>query len=203
MGTDPLDISQPFLTNNTNAADDAFGTDHYKFSDTTSSRGFHNQVTTPNFLTSPAVLPNVHPTTTTNPIFYGFNQLNGAGVPTSALGMLQYSRGINNAVPCPVTLLQSTLAVIPLNNGATSNILDFSNVPVCYGMVYMTDMVANKGVSIWSFTWNGTNQFVIGKVASISVFYELTVSGNVLQVINNSGSPLTALRWSLQFFRMG
>lgn len=42
---DDLEVSQPYLEGNTNAADDAFSVDHAAFSDTSGNRGLHKKVT--------------------------------------------------------------------------------------------------------------------------------------------------------------
>lgn len=213
MGTDPLDISQPFLTNNTNAADDAFGTDHYKFSDTTSSRGFHNQVTTPNFLASPSVLPNVKPTTTTNPIFYGFGQLDGAGIPTTALGVLQYSRGINNAVPTPLTSIQSAAGFFNIANNTSTPILDFKGITnaiaemtIVSKQVTSTFYAVQKTIKVFfqnpsSLGPNSFFSFDPTAQGPTGVFLSQVGATTVLQLTNNFGSALD-LCWVLRFYRI-
>src|ERR1700683_3308310 len=111
---DNLDFSQGQLLSNNQGLDTVFGIDHYKFSDDSGDKGFHNKVTTPNFETSPPTLPNAPPATSAAPIFYGFKQLDGAGNPTNQLPILQYSISTNNGVASPVTTLQSQAAAFNL-----------------------------------------------------------------------------------------
>lgn len=54
IATDDLSVSQPILAANTNASDDSFGIDHFKFSDLTTSNGFHRKVTIPGNVAVPA-----------------------------------------------------------------------------------------------------------------------------------------------------
>jgi hypothetical protein len=198
VASDDLDISQPFLTNNTNGADDSFGIDHYKFSDLTANNGFHNKVTTPQFLTSPPSLPSVPPTTTTNPIFYGYQQLDGSGVPTNNLGLLQYSRGPTNAVPTPVTYLQSPVTPIVLTPGSTTNVFNFAGLTQALAVLYASDFIIGTNIDAF-VTWNGTTL----TVGSSGTVMSAVVSGSILQLKSNASSGnLTSVAWTLQFVRI-
>lgn len=192
---DNLDFSQGQLLTNNQGLDTVFGIDHFEFSDSTVNKGFHNTVTTPNYeATPPTMLP---PVTVANPIFYGFQQ-------TTPLGVLQYSRGPNNAVPTPVTALQSPVAPITLAPGATTNILDFTGIStVAIGTLYVTANFNGFGTA-------GQESLVVwtpGPVFSISPVVEgnLSVinSGNILQLKNNSGfATVSNIFWTLQFHRI-
>lgn len=211
VGGDDLEISQPFLTNNTNAADDVFGIEHYKFSDLTANKGFHNTVQTPNYVTTPSVLPNVQPTTTTNPIFYGFSQLDGAGVPTTGLGMLQYSRGPSNAVPTPVTSIQSAAGTFLINNNTTIDILDFKGLVRAIAEMTIVSVEATTTFftvqkTIKVFYQNpssiaGPLFFAFDPTAQGPTGVFLTQTLTKLQLRNALGGPLN-LFWTLRFLRI-
>lgn len=52
---DDLEVSQPYLEGNTNAADDAFSVDHAAFSDTSGNRGLHKKVTLYSYQSDPSL----------------------------------------------------------------------------------------------------------------------------------------------------
>ncbi len=189
---DNLDFSQGQLLSNNQGLDTVFGIDHYKFSDATSNKGFHNKVTTPVFVAAPPTgLP---PVTTTNPIFYGFQQ-------TAPLGVLQYSRGPNNAAPSPVTMLQSQAAGISLVVGASTNILDFTGIIRAYGTLYFVDLDSFSLVNAISSVliyWFGTGFIGASSVGSLGP----VAVGNMLTLKNNSGTNKTNIFWTLQFYRI-
>lgn len=193
ISMDDLDISQPFLATNTNAADDSFGIDHYQFSDLTVNNGFHNKVTTPVFVDSPPTgLP---PVTVANPVLYGFQ--NSANV-----GVLQYTRGPNNAVPTPLTSLQAPAAGINLPNGNTSDVLDFNGLPGTLCKLYAASMTATPASNEFYVVWNGTTLTSISPVSSSAVRIQAQASGTILQIKNSSGSNLTSVVWTLEFKRI-
>lgn len=192
--TDDLSDSQGDLLTNNGALDTSFGIDHYKFSDPTSSNGFHNKVTTPVFVANPPTgLP---PDTSAGfPIFYGFQQ-------TAPIGVIQWSRGPSNAVPSPVTILQSTSAAITLANLATSNVLDFTGLTSAFGMIIASNNSAPLARSAAYVVWDGNSSLLfVGALPNGLGNLSINTSGNVLRVQNNSGSPMSNIYWSLQLFR--
>lgn len=188
-----LDFSQGQLLTNNQALDAIFGIDHYKFSNVTANQGFHNQVTTPGFVaTPPTGLP---PVTTTNPILYGFQQ-------TAPLGLLQYSRGPSNAIPTPITFIQSTSAGINLANNATTLVLDFTGIPQAIFNFYAVSMNFPVGSNFNTSTayWNGA-AFSLGTQTNENL--ALIASGNQLLLKNISGGPaVNNIFWTLQFLRL-
>src|SRR5580698_774128 len=113
-GTVNLDVDYLNLQGNFQQLNIVYGTDHYPFDNASPNQGFHNQVTTPAFVASPPPMVPTPPGTTTNPIFYAFQQY-------PALGVLQYSRGPNSAVPTTLTKLFSPATPISLAPAATTN----------------------------------------------------------------------------------
>jgi hypothetical protein len=197
---DDLDISQPILFDNTNAADSVFGFDHYAFSNTTDNQGFHNTVTTPAYSSNFAVptITITPPTTTTNPILYAFQPIDGAGAATTNLGVLQYSRGPSDAVPSPVTTIQSPSTGFTLANNATSNVFNFSGITTALAILYVgtsTGFVFPVAVPVYFAS--GT---VHGNFGSSDI--SIRASGTTLQIINLSGGTLTNVTWTLQFLRI-
>jgi hypothetical protein len=190
IATDDLDISQPQLFNNTNAADTIFGFEHYAFSDKTADRGLHNTVTTPSYVATPSTgLP---PTTTVNPIFYGFQQ-------TTPLGILQFSRGPNDAVPTPLTNIQSPTGGITLLAGGSTNLLDFTGINIANFYIIAFDKI-NVNASMFNVSfWNGTS--FIG-IISIGQGFTINSSGNILQIKNTTAVDFTQVYWTLNFNRI-
>jgi hypothetical protein len=200
---DNLDFSQGQLLSNNQGLDTVFGIEHYKFSDATANKGFHNKVTTPNYVISPPSLPNAPPTTSASPIFYGFTQLDGAGNPTTQLPVLQYSLSTNNTVASPVTFIQSQTTGISLTTGATTNVLVFTGIVRAYGTLYIVSKVNVGGgattMTAYNVYWDGTNINVNASPTSLSPFVG---AGNQLQIKNNSSNPYINIYWTLVFYRI-
>ncbi len=193
--------SQQDLLNNNIQLDTSFGTDHYPFSDLTASNGFHNKVTTPGYVTVPPTVPVVQPTTTTNPVFYGFQALNAGGVATNNLGLLQFSRGPSNAVPSPVTSLHSGATPIVLAGLATTNVLNFTGLPKAFVTLYAMDTTQFTSAFLVSADvyWNGTSLIIINNGgSSLTAIASLTI----LQVKNNSNVVLNNVYWTLKLHRV-
>ncbi len=195
IATDDLDVSQPKLANNTNASDDSFGVDHYKFSDLTSNNGFHNTVTTP------LIIGAAHPATTTNPIFYAMED-------TANIGLLQYSRGPNSAVPSPVTYLQAGVPFVSFPNGTAVNILDFTGISKAVFTLYYGNMDPanpyNKEDLIWWYA-NGSPANVFNGVTNsfINNGPFATNTGSILQIfVRSAGVTLSNGYWALKFHRI-
>lgn len=198
---DFLSQSQGDLLNNNGFLDTSFGIDHYKFSNGTISNGFHNKVTTPSFITNPAVLPNVEPTTTTDPVFFGFQPLDILGVPITNLGVLQYSRGPTNAIPTPVTSLHSpTLPVINLAPlGGVSPVLNFAGIPKAFCTLYIMGSIAGPSLvfKVCEIAWDGAafNYIQSGTPKASNV-------GTLLNVENSSGVAVNGVSWTLVMHRL-
>ncbi len=206
QAADFLDQSQPQLLANNQALDSIFGIDHYAFSNLTSDSGFHNKVTTPGYVTIPPTVPVIPPGTTTNPVFYGFNPLDAGGIATTNLGLLQYSRGPSNAVPTPVTHLQSTASAIVLANNATVNVFDFTGVPRAFAMLYAMDTTNGTTLGqtrmVASVFWSGT-VLVVDNGVTQAAFLRPNVSGNILRLLNNnSGVTFNNIYWTLDLLRV-
>jgi len=194
QASDNLDFSQGQLLSNNQGLDTVFGVDHYKFSDASANKGFHNTVTTPPYVATPTTgLP---PVTGANPIFYGFQQ-------TTPLGVLQYSEGPNAAVPTPVTAIQSSVTGLAIANGTSINILDFTGIPRAFGTLFamgVNSSSVNIAITCQVF-WTGTAFIFLEDTGSGSLF--VTSSGNILQLSVLTGqSNLTGVYWTLYFYRL-
>lgn len=188
--TDDLSVSQGQILQNFQKSNSSFGIDHYTFSDATINNGFHNQVTTP------LIIGGVHPTTVSSPILYAMQD-------TANVGVIQYSRGPNNAVPTPLTHLQSPVTGLVLATNGTTNVLDFTGLTKGFCTLYAAD---TPGISNYFYDliyWSGT-QFAISVLASNSIIQRIKAqaSGNILQIIN-TGSPLSNIYWTLVMDRIG
>lgn len=194
-----LSVSQPLILANFGQLDTSFGIDHYKFSDATANNGFHNSVTTPEYSTS------TDPVTGANPIFYGLEN-------TVNLGLLQYSRGPNNAVPTPVTKIQSSSTPITILSGNTINLLDFTGITYALGSVnfggYISNFTRTISTQYFFFFNNGVftgsqlqNTSSMGVTATGITFLS---SGNILQLNFTliGGTSVTLGNWTLDLQRI-
>lgn len=202
---DNLDFSQGQLLSNNGGLDTVFGVDHYKFSDATVNKGFHNKVTTPQFFLNssiPPVYPTVQPATGANPVLYAYQATDGAGTPTTNTGVLQYSRGPNNATPTPITHLHGSAVLAP---SATTNIFDITGVTRAMMIVsVMDDVINNNQFAYVAFGVAGLGYKINNLVLlSSGTTLFVTSAGNILQIINNSGSVTsTSVQWTIDFLRI-
>ncbi len=191
--SDNLSKSQQDLLNNNGAFNIWSLADHYAFNDATANAGFHNKVT------QPQIIGNVDPTTTTNPVLYAIKR--GTSFP-----VLQYSRGVSNQVPSPVTTVQSpaTPQTI-LMNGGILLVIDFAalGVSFCMGMLYAKDTAFNNIGLTALFSYDNNNLFVTNISSSGSGNLTVTTSGGQLILKNTSNANnFNNIYWTLQFFRI-
>jgi hypothetical protein len=188
--TDDLDVSQPFLFNNTNAADDSFGVNHYKFSDLTGNNGKHSIIQTPAQSPIPVSAAN-------EPVVFGYQI-------TAPVGVLQYSlRGGSTVptplVPSPITSLQSPTAATTLASLGLIPILDFSGLSKAICSLYAFDS-AIVGTDSYSIIWWTGTGFRFLNLGSSGLL--VTNSGNVLNLQNTLGIGLNNIYWTLTFQRL-
>ncbi len=194
--SDELSDSQGDILTNFSTSNTSFGIDHYPFADLTANNGKHKWVTTP--LTPGGT----HPATAVNePKLYGMQD-------TVPLGVIQYSRLGNNAVPSPVSNIESPATPIVLANLATTNVLDFTGLARAMGTVYVSDFGAlGTPICIGDFRYNGP---IIGlKFSILNTFsgigtapFTVTQSGDILQIQNTSGLARNDVYWTLVLHRV-
>ncbi len=193
---DNLDDSQVDLLGNFQQLDVSFGIDHYKFSDLTSTNGFHNTVTTPAFVDNPATgLP---PVTVAIPKMFGFQF-------TVNTGILQFSKGPTTVPaeptpPTPLTSLQGKGAGYSINPGASINIFDFTGMPGVISKAYAFDTGANSAEYL--VCWNGGALTAVTRIGGSSVSLQFIAAGAVLTLKNASGGILAPVVWTLDFKRI-
>lgn len=194
QANDDLSDSQGDLLLNFQTSNASFGVDHYPFADLTANNGFHNKVTTPAFIDSPpSGLPPV--TAAAIPKFYAYEE------PTSNVGVIQYSRGPSNAVPSPVTHLQSTATPIIIAPAGTTNVLDFSNLTRAFCLLYAADMGSVSTTRTLTYViWNGTT-LTLNVISTGAPTLNAQVSGAVLRLVN-SGAVLNDVYWTLDMLRI-
>lgn len=183
------DVTQPQIRANFQQANTSFGTDHYAFDNLTVNNGFHKQVTTPD--------QGGDVVTTTNPVLY-------AKSPYAAIGLIQFSRGPSNAIPSPITFLQSPSSPITLTQNATTNVLNFTGFGPTIATIYAIDTGIPKSVSC-TFLWTGSSFYkASAQDSGFTGTLSITTSGNILQVQNSSASAITFnnVYWTLQFLRI-
>lgn len=190
VAKDDLDISQPFLVNNTNSADDIFGLEHYAFSNMTVNKGLHKTVTTPDSVTAPV--------TVGIPILFGLQI-------TTNLGTLQFSKGptANPAlptVPTPITGLQGSPQGDSIGPGASINILNFAGMPGTIVKAYAYDL--NIICSEYLICWNAATLLVVRIGGTSGLFLSFVAVGSTLTLKNATAGTLLTL-WSLDFKRIG
>lgn len=193
---DELSDSQGDILTNFSTSNSSFGIDHYAFADLTANNGKHK------YVTSPLVPGGVHPVTAVNePKFYGMQD-------TANLGVIQYSRLGNNAVPSPVSNIESPATPIVLGIGATTNVLDFTGLTRAIGTVYVSDFGAiATAICIGDFRYNGP---IVGlKFAILNTFsgggsapFTVVQSGDILQIQNTSGLARNDVYWTLVLHRV-
>jgi hypothetical protein len=200
--TDFLSNSQQDLLNNFSSANISIGIDHYPFDDDTANNGKHNMVTTP------IIIGGEPPTTAANePKFYALTPPN-SNDPYTAIGTLQWSRGGSDAVPTPLTTLQSPAGGISINSDDTTNILDFSGISLAYFNVYSVALFSG-GTTVIVETygyWNGSifvlTNFARGASSGSGTGLNVVSSTSFLQLENSSSSSASNVYWTLQFFRI-
>lgn len=197
IASENLSDSQPLLLSNNQALDNSFGVDHYKFSNATGNNGFHNQVTTPPFVDSPPT--GNPPVTTANPILFAFQQ-------TANLGVLQYSRGPNNAVITPLTRLYSPSTPLSIGNSSSLPVFDFTGISLAHCLLTLSytstiPITPNVVQEVLIRYQSGPSSSVIslgGGSGNISI----TFSGNVMYITTTSSGASTNLFWTLEFKRI-
>jgi hypothetical protein len=190
IATDDLDVSQPQLNANFTQLNVSFGVDHYPYDNLTVNNGFHNQVTTPVYVTSPPT--GLAPITGVNPLFYGFKDFTNQGT-------LQYSRGPNNAVPTPVTSGQGGPLNLVFNTA--QNIWDFTGISRALFTVYAGDMVSPAPLTTIGVTgiYNGTTFQFEPQISQLLV----QNNAKILQLISNSLlGNLTSVYFTIVFHRL-
>lgn len=183
---DLLSKSQNDLLNNNSALNSVFGIDHFSFSNATANSGFHQKVTTPAIGAVPA--------TTTNPIFYAFS-------PYAQIGVIHYSRGPSNAVPTPLTTLQSSSSPISLSPLASTPVLSTAGITTIYGIAVGTNADTSAGLQqqIAIVTYNA-GTFIISNIFNSN--FRFQGSGTDLALFNNTALTFNNVYWTLQILRV-
>jgi hypothetical protein len=189
---DDLSDSQGQILQNFNKANSSFGIDHYSFSDLTVNNGKHNQVTTPAFVDNPPT--GLAPTTAAaEPKMYAFQD-------SANVGVINYSRGPSNAVPSPITFLQSTAAPIVMLNNGTTNVLDFTGLTRAMCNIYASDTVNILAKTAVFVVWTGAGFILTNYFSALAL--RVIATGNILQLQNISGGVLNNVFWTLQMLRL-
>lgn len=136
---------------------------------------------------------------------------------TANFGLLQYSRGISDAVPTPITHLQSAAAPVAIAAGATINIVDFAGVNYAIGTLYVMDTLSvpitggisaafvpvfknTAGLNIGYITSGAT--LVYGQQLPAHIFtFDIQKTGTILQIKNTAGVGIEVM-WSLDMHRI-
>lgn len=185
QASDLLSDSQGDLLLNFQTLDNSFGVDHYAFSNLTADNGKHNTVTTP------IVTGNVHPTTAADePKFY--NQKISANFES-----IQYSRGGSDAVPTPVTRINSPATPVVLISTGTTPMIDLSGVPLAIFRVIAVDTIS--GVINQSIIIFQAGSYIIPLQPAFSL--DIFNAGTVLQLVNLSANVMNVY-WHLEFYRL-
>ena len=196
IASENLSDSQPLLLSNNQDLDNSFGVDHYKFSNATGNNGFHNKVTTPPFVDSP--LTGNPPVTTTNPILFAFQQ-------TANLGVLQYSRGPNNAVITPLTKIYSPSTPLSIGNSSSSAVFDFTGIALAQCVLtlsYTLVLGSSKAAQQVLVKYDNAPSFVVLNIVGGRPDVTITTSGSILSITTSSAGALTNLFWTLDFERI-
>lgn len=186
---DNLSDSQGDLLGNMQQLDNTYGVDHYKFSDPTANNGFHNTVTTP------LIIGSTDPTTAV-----GINKL--YSLTAGNIGLIQFSRGENNASPTPITnkMSSQTPTTLPATPGSIL-ILDFTGLALAFGTLFLV----NQGgplIMTADIAWGSTIGGVININRTPGFNVTPSFSGNSLIVTNNTGGAFASVYWALKLYRV-
>lgn len=189
--TDRFDLSTNDLLNNNIALNNVFAVDHYALIDKTVNNGKHNTITTP------LIVGSKHPNTQA-----GENKIY-AMQDSANLGVLHYSRGEENALPTPLTCIQSPSTPQTIAGGGTLNIFDFTGIKRALCTLYIGNFIGA----------NTSGEFIIRRFkdtldgdripffTSPSVF-TIPFDANILIIRNNTVSAMNNVYWTLQFLRI-
>ena len=181
-----LDVDYKNIQNNFQQLDTTYGVDHIKYSQPTNN-GFHNQVTMAQITTNTDAVT----TSTTNAIY---------ALVKGAAPLLQFSRGISNSIPTPLTNIYSSSAAVVLANNATTNLMDFAGLSIAIANVYAWDSVVGLATTnITTVFWNGVS-FTLTTQPAIGII--VTSTGTVLKIKNTAGVALNNVYWVLDLVRM-
>ena len=187
QATDDLDESQLDILDNFTQLDNSFFIDHYTFSDLTANNGKHKTVTTPT--------QGSHPTTAAaEPKLY-------ATLDSPNLGVIQYSRGPSNAVPCPITNLQSPATALTIAAGSgTIDIFNFTGLARAMATLYCSDFGSVR-YTVATCAWDGTTLIIL-KQNNDTI--SAVVSASTILRVQNSGGGLarTNVFWTLVLHRI-
>lgn len=208
-GTVNLDVDYQSLQNNFSQLDTTYGVDHYKFSNRTGKNGFHNSVTTPIYSTAATPQPGVAGLSL-NPLIFGFQYFNTGLNPS--LGTLQFSIAPtpnipSNAVPSPITIIQSIPSGSTLVHETSLNMLNITGLTsvILKVFAYNIRVKPPEPVAFLEYT-------VFSNGASINItpiitdtLLSVVSSGNIIQ-LRNSGTfadnDMSHLFWSIQLIRV-
>ena len=195
LATDLQSVSQSQILNNFTQLNTSFGIDHYPFTTAGANTGFHNVVT------NPIITPQAHPTTGVHITKFYSNFETQVGS-TRTVGPIQYSRGENNAVPSPVTTIQSTANPITLAASGVTLTVDFTGLARAIATLYSMDTSFSGSVTqVCSVFWNGTT-FVLQPMTSGGNLVAFNGGSGKLQVKNTSGVTLNNVYWTLTLQRL-
>lgn len=193
--TEFLQVSQGLINTNFTSSDNTFGIEHYKFSDVTANKGFHNTVT------QPLIIGAAHPTTTTNPIIYAMSS-NGSSPFT-----LQFSRGTSNAVPTPITNLNSPSTPLTMSHGGGSLVfLNFNKISgVVIGTLYFANIGSPDFYDVELFYYNSVGPVLqTHTIVGSNPLVVFGISGTTYGCTNNTtNKDYNNCYWSMNFYRMG
>ena len=186
--TDNLSDSQADLLGNMQQLDTSFGVDHYAFSDLTANNGKHNKITTP------LIVGGVHPTTSASELkFYAMQDL-------AAIGLLQYSRGVSDAPPSPVTYVQSPSVATVIPNNSSVTIIDLNGITSAAGTLFIYGTLP-PSLFIQDCTFYFANNIFVLSNTSSSVVIGSAV-GTALRISNGNPSLPANTFWSIKFHRI-
>ncbi len=184
-----LDTDYANLQNNFQELDNVYGIDHVKYSVITNT-GFHNKVTTPDQVTAPV--------TVTNPVFYAL-QIN------TAVGLLQFSRGANNAVPTPLTNLYSASTPLTIAQATPVPVLDLTGISLAIIKAYAVGKTTVGSTLILTEStiyWDGTSFLIFTPTSASNPLQWVSVL-NVLNLKNISlVTAMNSVFWALEIIRI-
>lgn len=189
ISTDNLNVSAPQIRGNFTQANTSFGMNHYAFNDQTANNGKHSVIQTP-------LQGSVPSTVSSEPAIYAYQD-------SANIGVINYSRGPSDAVPSPITVLQSPVTPITLTGISNTTVMNFSGLAraMCSLYAFANGLGSLNTAMYANVYWDGTTVAIINNTAAFPAL-SIKSSGSQLIISNSDGEDIFEVFWSLQMLRL-
>lgn len=188
LDNDYLNLQKNFQQINT-----TYAVDHIPLTNNTGVppggvNGTHNQVT------NPIIIGSAHPTTSATVCKLYAMQDN------ASLPILQYSRAPSNAVPSPITNLNSPSTALPFGASTTTTFFTFPATPTkVFGHVLIADFVLNR-IATSSFMCNGTTITLVNNTQNNAQFQLASAARDLKLIVGATAA--NDVYWTIKLYRL-